>query len=200
MFEKSRHSIANGIISALVLGCGIAMSVMISVLVKKEIKFIDDVLSQIDGGYITPSFVSLPVWIFGLAYIVPGVMGTISAFARYKCLYIVHMVFSILTLLVMGIFLIIAIIAVGALASAPPTSCVQTGNVCTCHNSYTDDIKYDCDLMSNIRGLGVGVSVMMVFGWIFTLTSTILSGILACRRENIQGVQMQNMPSKAYIH
>ncbi|XP_046548074.1 uncharacterized protein LOC124258044 [Haliotis rubra] len=201
MFVKSRHSNANGIISALVLACGITLCVLIAVLLKREIEIFNDVLSQIDGTYIEPSFASIPVWLLGFAFIVPGLLGTISAFARFKCLYIVHMVFSILTLLIMGIFLIIGIIAIGALVSTPPPSCVQQGNICTCSNSYStgSEIKFDCDLMTSVRGLGVGTSVMLVFGWIFTLVSTILSGILACRSENPQGMVMHNMPSKGYI-
>ncbi|XP_046373954.2 uncharacterized protein LOC124147320 [Haliotis rufescens] len=199
MFVRSRHSVANGIISALVLGCGISLSVLIGVLFKREMDIYNSILSQMDTFYVRPGLGSTPVWLLGFAYIVPGLLGAISGCARFKCLYIVHMVFSILTLLVMGIFVILGIIAIGALVSTPPSSCITEGNLCTCNSGSSNPIKFDCDYVTSVAGLGVGAVVVIVLGWIFTLVSTILSGILACRSEIPQRVDMHTMPPQAYV-
>ncbi|XP_067674102.1 uncharacterized protein [Haliotis asinina] len=166
MAEQSRLNIINGVASLLVLACGIIMSSLIGALLNKAKDFIQTVTTY------NISFSDQPVWALGFAYIVPGVIGIVATAIRAKGGYVAHMVFSILTLLVMGIFTIIGIIALGALASTNVPSCSTLG-----------DTSAACATAESIYGMGVGAIVMIVFGWIFTLVTTILTGILVCKPE-----------------
>ncbi|XP_046548061.1 uncharacterized protein LOC124258030 [Haliotis rubra] len=178
MAEQSRMNIINGVASLLVLACGVIMSSLIGALLNKAKELIQ---TQTDYNI---SFSDQPVWALGFAYIIPGVIGIIVTVVRAKGGYIAHMVFSILTLLVMGIFAIVGIIALGALASINPPSCSTLG-----------DSSAACSEAESIYGMGVGGIVMIVFGWIFTLVSTILTGILACKPQIASGpTQFSSQP------
>ncbi|XP_046373953.1 uncharacterized protein LOC124147319 [Haliotis rufescens] len=178
MTEQSRMNIINGVASLLVVACGVIYSSLIGALIHKAKEFV-----QTQTGY-NISFADLPVWALGFAYIVPGIIGVIATVVRAKGGYITHMVFSILTLLIMGIFAIVGIIALGALATANIPSCSSLG-----------DKSAACAEAESIYGMGVGAIIMIVFGWIFALVSTILSGIMACKPEHVSNpVQFGSKP------
>ncbi|XP_046547992.1 uncharacterized protein LOC124257962 [Haliotis rubra] len=174
-----RNNIANGILSGIVLGCGIVFSALAAVIIKKIISL--ENLPSDEGSLTTLS--TLPVWALGFAYIVPGLMGLVATFVKAKGMYITHMVFSIITLLAMGIFFVLGIISIAALAEL-------NVNVPQCIPPDTG-----CDIPSSLYSMCISVIVFIILGWIFTLVTTILSGILACRNENnAHLVYMQNVP------
>ncbi|XP_067674546.1 uncharacterized protein [Haliotis asinina] len=174
-----RSNIANGILSGIVLACGIIFSALAAVIMRRVISL--ENIPADEGSLNT--LATLPVWAVGFAYMVPGLMGLVATFVKAKGMYITHMVFAIITLLAMAIFFIMGIISLAALAelNVDVPQCIPP--------------ETDCNIPSSLYSMCVVVIVVIIFGWIFTLVTTILSGILACRDENnTHLVYMQNVP------
>ncbi|XP_067673952.1 uncharacterized protein [Haliotis asinina] len=208
--SKTRINIANGVSCALVIGSGIAFSVLVYLLFDK---ILQATLSSFSinnngfGGY--SAYASSPIWSIGFAFIIPGLIGAIASCARCKGGYITQMVFCILTLVITGVIFIIAVLALGAFAAADAGSCRSVGNTCVCGSVVTTNQQFSCEDLNAINGMAIGIVVMIVIGWIMTLVATILGGILACQREESQPgfviqsqpgvtVQMGNMPPQQY--
>ncbi|XP_046363800.2 uncharacterized protein LOC124140321 [Haliotis rufescens] len=218
MATSKGHNNANGIISAIVLVFGIILSVVLSVLLKRAEKIINKEMSNSDSnfgnqfhsssldntysGHNTNSYGDAPIWALGFAYIVPGLIGLISAFTKQKGVYITHMVFSIISLLVMGIFFIVGILAMAGLAVSHPSQCTPIGDKCVCTTSdFTTPTPIDmsCDDINAIYAMAIVLVLVLVFAWILTLVCTILSGILACRHEPVGGVIIQRIPATTTV-
>ncbi|XP_071113221.1 uncharacterized protein [Haliotis cracherodii] len=173
-----KNNIADGILSVIVLGCGITFSALLGVIMRELIS-LNDLPS--DGSTVN-MLSTMPIWAVGFAYMVPGLMGLVASLVKAKGMYITHMVFCIITLLVMGLFFIIGIIGIAAIAEEGVNvpRCITPGNA--------------CGIPSNLYAMSISVIIVNALGWIFTLVTTILSGILACRNENNQRfVYMQNV-------
>ncbi|XP_046546329.1 uncharacterized protein LOC124256372 [Haliotis rubra] len=209
MAASKGHNNATGIISAIVLVFGIILSVVLSVLLMKAEKFlVKEVNKQMGDNYGSQfhssdldtnsfSYANAPIWSLGFAYIVPGLIGCLSAFIQKKAAYITHMVFSIITLVVMGIFFIVGILAMAGLAVSHPSQCTPLGEKCVCSPddfSTPSPIDMSCDDIKSLYAMVVVIILVLVFAWILTLVSTILSGILACRHEPAGGVIIQRTP------
>ncbi|XP_046374019.1 uncharacterized protein LOC124147367 [Haliotis rufescens] len=173
-----KNNIADGILSVIVVGCGIAFSALLGVIMRELLS-----LEDLPSDESTVSMLStMPIWAVGFAYMVPGLMGLVASLVKAKGMYITHMVFCIITLLVMGVFFIIGILSIAAIAEIGVNGpgCITPGNA--------------CGIPSNIYAMSISVIIVNALGWIFTLVTTILSGILACRNENNQRfVYMQNV-------
>ncbi|XP_046546328.1 uncharacterized protein LOC124256369 [Haliotis rubra] len=144
------------------------------------------------------------LWAVGFAYILPGLFGVISAFTKKKGVYITHMVFSIMTLLVMGIAFVVGVVALGSLAVSHPNQCTPLGEKCQCTSEDMYEpltLEMTCDNLHCLYVMCIIVVLVVVSGWILTLVSTILSGVLICRRESAGGVVIQKTPmAPAVIH
>ncbi|XP_067674115.1 uncharacterized protein [Haliotis asinina] len=215
MAARKGHNNANGIISAIVLVFGIILSIVLSVLLRKAEKFVvKEVNKQMDSSDFRSQFHSsdldsnsfayanAPIWSLGFAYIVPGLIGCLSAFTQKKAAYITHMVFSIITLLVMGIFFIVGILAMAGLAVSHPSQCTPLGQQCVCTTgdfSSPATLDMTCDDIKSLYAMAVVIILVLVFAWILTLVSTILSGIMACRNEPVGGVVIQGTPAATTV-
>ncbi|XP_046363798.1 uncharacterized protein LOC124140319 isoform X2 [Haliotis rufescens] len=137
------------------------------------------------------------IWAVGFAFILPGLIGCISAFMKKKGVYITHMVFSIITLLVMGIAFVAGILVLASLAVSHPSQCTPVGEMCQCTRDemYAPvTLNISCDNIHSLYAMAVVVVLVVVSAWILTLVSTILSGVLICRREPTGSVVIQKNP------
>ncbi|XP_067674874.1 uncharacterized protein [Haliotis asinina] len=168
--ERRRVYIANGIISALVLACGTVFSALMGVYFDS---FFKDVSSFTGFAY-------LPVWVLGFAYIVPGLIGLVATCCQAKGGYVTQMIFCILTLLAMGIFVIVALLALTGISYANSS----------CDNAFDDLCT---DTAGSFFAVLYSIMISMVLGWILTLVTTILGGVLACSRQTTPGMVMVPM-------
>ncbi|XP_046548071.1 uncharacterized protein LOC124258042 isoform X3 [Haliotis rubra] len=152
--------IANGIISGLVLACGTVFSALMGVYFDSFFK---------DASSFT-GFAYLPVWVFGFAYIVPGLIGLMATGCQAKGGYIAQMVFCILTLLAMGIFVVVALLALTGISYANKS----------CDDAFEDLCTYT---VRSFLAVLYSIIISMILGWLLTLVITILGGVLACRPQ-----------------
>ncbi|XP_067684231.1 uncharacterized protein [Haliotis asinina] len=176
--SKTRVNVANGVTCAMVTASGITFSVLVYVLFDKILQ-VALKHSGGFGGY--AAYASSPIWSIGLAFVIPGFIGTVASCARCKGGYITQMVFCILTLIVTGIIFIICVLALSSFSRPDDQRCRTMGDKCVCIGSRHDSAM-TCEDLNAINSIAVGIVAMVVVGWIMTLVASILGGVLACGR------------------
>ncbi|RUS74662.1 hypothetical protein EGW08_017568 [Elysia chlorotica] len=195
--DKNR-AIILGILGALVVVGGVAMSVVIF--------FMLDVLQE---GYIENSSQGdenfkkfkdnsqSPMWALGFAFIIPGVFLFVAALIQNKAGYIISAILSLLTLLLMGIFVLAAslflfifIVSIGAIDD----HCKDTSDGCICHveddnhSSSSEDVILfrECHYFSSFASLMVALFICIIVSWILLLIAFILAIYFSCRSNTNQ--------------
>ncbi|XP_041353831.1 uncharacterized protein LOC121371765 [Gigantopelta aegis] len=212
---NKNHLIATGIMCGIVLVCGVACSVLLYESLKVTEKYVMETVDvSLDDPDLKENYehafsrISGPVWLFGLVYAIPGLLGLIGCCLKSKCMFVTHMVFSILSLLVMGLVFVGCIIFIGASASNGGMQCVNVNGQCMCKTTNAFSSREvnigigDCDIFNEMYGLIVALAVVICVGWIVELIATIMAGKYACCSSEVNhpGVIMQHGPTMTHVH
>ncbi|CAL1546283.1 unnamed protein product [Lymnaea stagnalis] len=110
---------------------------------------------------------SYPFWVLGLPFIVPGVLGLISAFVQKRWLYVTSSIFSILCLIVVGIIAALIVLAIFVTLLAVGMAledCHDVEDGCECSLGKT--IFKTCSYRSTIVALGTLFIIVIILTWI----------------------------------
>ncbi|XP_005101695.1 uncharacterized protein LOC101852775 [Aplysia californica] len=201
---KSR-AIALGCVSALVVICGIILSILLHFMVVNLVEGYKDSLtfstSENQYGSLKTVTQNNYIWVAGLVFIVPGVLGFIAAFVQNKCMLVTTCIFSMIFLLIMGLMfffagfaIVVLIMAVGSISE----QCRDTYEGCQClsqdSNGYS--LEYSntpfktCDYFATLASLIIGILTIIVIAWVIMLAEFVLACYYACRSkpQSSQGV------------
>ncbi|XP_046548026.1 uncharacterized protein LOC124257990 isoform X2 [Haliotis rubra] len=149
MEQRQRLNVANGVISGVVILCGIIYGAL--------------------TGSVATINLPFPAWVFCFAYITPGIFGIVAAATKNTCLYITHLVLSLLTLCLM------IYVSYTAMILLPAFSAI---NLCSDRYFLTSER----DTCESTYGTIVGILVILILAWLLTLANCMMSGILSNRR------------------
>ncbi|XP_046548025.1 uncharacterized protein LOC124257990 isoform X1 [Haliotis rubra] len=149
MEQRQRLNVAYGVISGVVILCGIIYGAL--------------------TGSVSTINSSFPAWVYCFAYITPGICGIVAAATKNTCLYITHLVLSLLTLCLMAYvsYTAITLLSVFSTIDLCPDRYFLTSERDTCESTY---------------GTIVGILVILILAWLLTLANCMMSGILSNRR------------------
>ncbi|XP_046546335.1 uncharacterized protein LOC124256377 [Haliotis rubra] len=193
MATRHGQNVANGVISVTVLVLGVIVSIVLSAFLRKFTRNdFSNTAYTINHHRRVFGFATSSIWTLGLFYVLPGLIGFISAFVKQKGVYITHMVFSIISLVVMGIFFLVGLIAIPGLVTMNTRQCASMGTKCQCPNS--EPVPMTCDDLHSIYAMTIVLALVFIVAWVLSLVGTVLSGILGCRREPV-GIIIHRSPN-----
>ncbi|XP_046548020.1 uncharacterized protein LOC124257986 [Haliotis rubra] len=166
MDQRQRLNVANGVISGVVILCGIIYGAL--------------------TGSVSTINLLFPTWAYCFAYITPGIFGIVAAATKNTCLYITHLVLSLLTLCLMAFVSYTAMILLSAFSAI---------NLCSDRFYLT----LERDTCESTYGKIVGILVILILAWLLTLANCIISGILGNRRPETPPMIIQQVPQMASV-
>lgn len=164
------------------------------------------ILSVVLAGKANVGASMSPYWA-GIVFAIPGIIGIVVGITKNHCGMIAFMVLNIIAFILQGVGAILVglIIAVWATIVADATkNCTKSGyRECTCSKDGSsfklNDID-DCDLVTTIASMAIGIVVLLVIAAVVTLAASILGCIAVCCSNNNGGqpgtviIQQGNAP------
>ncbi|CAG5128000.1 unnamed protein product, partial [Candidula unifasciata] len=137
--------------------------------------------------------VSGKVWIIGLVYIIPGVIGLAAAYVQNKCMYIATCIFAIISLLIMGLVAIISSMALLHLVfnqGIVSERCIDTDDRCRCRSdkrSYMDEYTpthfKTCAYFEKFNSLATALFAFVVLAWSAEIMEFVFACYYTCRSK-----------------
>lgn len=184
---------------------GHAMAALVLGIVECVCGLIIIILSGVLAGKANiPASVS-PYWA-GIVVAIPGIVGVVAGITKNHGAMIGVLVLNIIALIIEGVgaLLIGLITAVWKVAADASDNCSKSGyQKCSCSSgstNFTLDGIDDCDIISTMYGLALGILIMLIIGVITALAVSIIGCMSVCCTKGNQGqpgtvvIQQGNVP------
>ncbi|BFZ25050.1 hypothetical protein BsWGS_28089 [Bradybaena similaris] len=191
---NKKRALMLGVTSGVVIVGGIIMAVLLSQLVATTAEGNRDIS---DESWRAVSSLSGAVAVFGLVYIVPGVIGLIAAFLQNKCLYVTTCIFTMISLVIMALVVLIAGLSLIALVISTgkiSESCIDDviDGRCKCRTSsqsynYQDTPFRTCAYFEKMISIMIALALFIILAWVAAVAEFVIACYFSCRSQASSG-------------